>query len=75
MIAQEDDPKLLGWLSNANQYGGGFVSSLARAGLVADFENYPILRPVLVAMRAKYTEYEPSDAVKQEIRNRPDPEN
>lgn len=67
MIAQEDDPELLEWLSKANQDGGGFISSLARAGLVADFENYPILRPVLVAMRAKYTQYEPSEAVKREI--------
>lgn len=70
MIAQEDDPELLEWLAKANQDGGGFVSSLARAGLVADFQNYPILRPVLIEMRKKYPQYEPSDAVKQQIKDR-----
>lgn len=70
MIAQEDDPELLEWLANANHLGGGFISSLARAALVADFENYPILRPVVLQMRAKYPAYEPSDLVKQEIRDR-----
>jgi len=68
LIAQNDDPELLEWLSNAKEKGGGFVSALATAGLVADFDNYPILRPVLVAMRAKYPQYEPSAAVKHEIR-------
>jgi hypothetical protein len=67
MIAQEDDRGLLEWLAKANQYAGGFVSSLARAGLVADSENYPILRPVLLVMRKKYPRYEPSDDVKREI--------
>lgn len=36
----------------------------------ADSDNYPLLLPVVVAMRAKYRQYEPSDAVKQEIRER-----
>jgi len=70
MIAQTDDPELLEWLSNANQEGGGFVSSIARAALVADDENYPVLRPVLLVLRKKYPRYEPSDAVKQEIGER-----
>jgi hypothetical protein len=70
LIAQNDDPELLEWLANADHTGGGFISSLARAGLVADFENYPLIRPVLMVMRAKYPEYEPTEAVKAEIRNR-----
>jgi hypothetical protein len=70
LIAQNDDPELLEWLANADHNGGGFVSSVARAGLVADFENYSLLRPVLLALRKKYPAYEPSDAVKQEIRER-----
>lgn len=70
LIAQNDDPELLEWLSNAKEKGGGFVSSLANAGLVADHLNYPMLRVVLMAMREKYPEYEPSDAVKREIRER-----
>lgn len=70
MIAQEDDRELLEWLSKANQEGGGFLSSIARAALVADFENYPLMRPMLLVLRKKYPRYEPSDAVKQEIRER-----
>lgn len=68
MIAQNDDPELLEWLAKANQTGGGFVSSFARAALVADDSNYALLRPVLLELRKKYIAYEPSADVKQEIR-------
>jgi len=70
IIAQEDDPELLEWLAKANQDGGGFVSAIARAALVADWENYPLIRPLLVQLRAKYPRYEPSEAVKSEIKAR-----
>lgn len=70
LIAQNDDPELLEWLAKADTDGGGFVSSIARAGLHADHENYPIIRFVLMAMRRKYPEYEPSEDVKREIRER-----
>lgn len=70
LIAQTDDPELLEWLAKANQRGGTFVSSIARAALSADIDNYALLRPVILELRKKYREYEPSDAVKQEIRER-----
>jgi len=70
IIAQEDDPELLEWLAKANQDGGGFVSAIARAALVADWENYPLLRPLLIRLRAKYPRYEPSETVKAEIKAR-----
>ena len=70
LIAQNDDPELLEWLANAAMRGGSFVGSLARAGLHADHSNYPLIRPLLVVMREKYPEYEPSETVKQEIRER-----
>jgi hypothetical protein len=70
LIAQNDDPELLEWLAAADEYGGGFVRAIARAGLVADLENYPLIRPLLIQMRAKYLVYEPSDEVKREIRER-----
>lgn len=73
LIAQNDDPELLEWLANAKQRGGGFISSLATAALVADHANYPIIRPVILQMRGKYPAYEPSDAVKAEIAARPKP--
>lgn len=44
---------------------------LARAGLVADHENYPAIRSFLLWMREKYPQYEPSDLVKAEIKARP----
>jgi hypothetical protein len=69
-VAQEDDPELLEWLAKAKERGGHFVAAMATAGLHADWENYPLIRIVLLVLRAKYPEYEPSDAVKQEIRNR-----
>src|ERR1035438_208714 len=68
LIAQSDDSELLEWLVNARQMGGNFISSLARAALVADWENYPLLRPVLIELRKKYPAYEPSDAVKEELK-------
>jgi hypothetical protein len=70
LIAQNDDPALLEWLANAEKTGGDFVRSIARAGLVADHENYPLIRLVLMALRQKYPAYEPSEAVKEEIRDR-----
>jgi hypothetical protein len=68
LIAQTDDPELLEWLSNAHQRGGGFVSSLAGAALRADHENYSIIRPLVLQMREKYPAYEPSEAVKADIK-------
>jgi len=69
MIAQLDHPYMLEWLANASRDGGGFVSSLARAALVADEENYPILRPVIMVIRRKYPQYEPSEEVRKELKH------
>jgi hypothetical protein len=38
---------------------GGFISSIAKAALVADYENYPLMRPLLLVLRTKYPQYEP----------------
>ena len=73
MIAQNDDPDLLQWLNNASGKAGGFLSSLANAGLCADWQNYPLMRPSLLDMRKKYPEYGPQGAVKAEIRQRKEP--
>ena len=60
-LAQEDD-ELFNWLVNAAGHGtgppaGDFLKNLAEAGLRADAENYPILRPVLVELSVKYPKY------------------
>lgn len=70
LIAQNDDPELLEWLAKADRDGGGFISSIARAALVADDSNYPLIRPLILLLRVKYPKYEPTDQVKQEIRDR-----
>lgn len=70
LIAQTDDPELLEWLAKAAQEGGGFVCAMANAALVADHENYPLVRPLILELRKKYPRYEPSELVKQEIRER-----
>lgn len=67
LIAQNDDRAMLEWLANATQRGGTFISCIARAGLHADTENYPLMRPLLLVLRKKYPEYEPSEDVKREI--------
>jgi hypothetical protein len=40
---------------------------IARAALVADAKNYPYVRAVITVFRAKYSQYEPSEAVKAEL--------
>jgi hypothetical protein len=60
MIAQQDDPELLAWLDNAQRQGGGFVSSVANAALVADWENYSLIRPLVLQLRTKYPDHEAS---------------
>lgn len=44
------------------------MSSLASAALRADHENYPLIRPLVLQMRDKYPEYDPTEDVKREIR-------
>jgi hypothetical protein len=71
LIAQNDDGELLEWLANAHQRGGHFISNLAHAALVADHENYALIRPLVLELRKRYPAYEPSDLVKREIAERP----
>ena len=71
LIAQSDDPELLEWLLNANRRAGTFVSSIARAALVADPQNYSLLRAVILELRKKYPEYEPTEEVKAALRKEP----
>lgn len=58
----QDDPELFPWLEAASGRtdqpgGGGFVRTIAEAGLRADYENYALLRPVLLKLKDKYPEY------------------
>jgi len=64
MIANVDH-ELLDWLVSADQWGGSFVQTVARAGLCADHENYPILRPALLVFKQKYPKYGTGDFAPQ----------
>lgn len=62
IASAQEDGELFNWLVNAAGHGtgppaGDFLENLAEAGLRADYENYPILRPVLVVMAKKYPKY------------------
>lgn len=56
-MTAQSDVELFDWLINAADYAGDFLKALARAGLRADDSNYPVLRPVLLVMAAKYPKY------------------
>jgi hypothetical protein len=66
-IAQEDHPYVLEWLSKAKERGGGFLGSLAAAALVADPDNYPMMRPLVWMLYQKYPKYRPTPDVKTEL--------
>jgi len=63
MIAQQD-PELFVWLQTAAGHfaperpaAGSFLQTVAEAAFRADAENYPILRPALLELKAKYPQY------------------
>lgn len=58
MYIGNEDPELFNWLFNARTQGGGFVSTIALAGLRADRENYQIVRPALLELKKKYPDYD-----------------
>jgi hypothetical protein len=57
LVVANRDPDLFTWLSNASAHAGDFLKNIAEAGLRADPQNYPILRPTLLALKAKYPKY------------------
>jgi hypothetical protein len=67
MIAQEDHPHILEWLSDVSYRGGSFVRLLAAAALVADSENYPLLRPIVWTMFKKYPDYQPGQIAQRDV--------
>src|SRR3990167_3849308 len=53
-----DDVELRQWLYNARERGGSFVKSLFFTAVSADDDNYAILRPALLQLKAKYPNYD-----------------
>ena len=50
-------PKEHFWAVEAASRAGGFLSKFATAAVVADSENYFIIRPALLLLMEKYPEY------------------
>ncbi len=57
----DNDPELAPWvygvLEGRPTPAGGFLRTMAEAAQRADMANYAIMRPVLMALKAKYPEY------------------
>jgi len=58
LIASMDAPEIHNWIVNASDRAGSFLSHFALAALHADAANYAILRPVVMALRDKYPDYD-----------------
>jgi hypothetical protein len=55
---REDDPALYDWVKEAAEQAvmrgqGRFIRAMCQAALLADYQNYMILRPALLQLRAK----------------------
>jgi hypothetical protein len=61
MVCAGQDPELDDWITGVAcgvpVSPGGFLAAIVNAALRADYENYAILRPALVQLKAKYPKY------------------
>lgn len=57
----DDDEEVRRWIHGINQrepvHPGGFLEAFAATVCRADESNYPLLRPTLLALKAKYPKY------------------
>jgi hypothetical protein len=57
----DDDEEVRRWIHGINQaepvHAGGFLHSFAQTLCRADETNYPLLRPALLALKAKFPKY------------------
>lgn len=70
LIASEDTPETLSWLASALSDGGSFLSYVARAGLHADYQNYPLIRPLILQLRKRYPEFDPEGVARRVMEGR-----
>jgi hypothetical protein len=58
---REDEEEVRRWIYGINQaepvHAGGFLHSFAQTLCRADETNYPLLRPALLALKAKFPKY------------------
>jgi hypothetical protein len=64
---REDEEEVRRWIYGINQaepvHAGGFLHSFAQTLCRADETNYPLLRPALLALKAKFPTYRFSGAL------------
>jgi hypothetical protein len=64
---REDEEEIRRWVHGINQsepcHPGDFLYQFARAVCRADCSNYPVLRPALLALKAKFPKYRFSGAL------------
>jgi hypothetical protein len=65
LIAQHDEENIQRWLygveNEAPQPSGDFLKKIVAAALHADCENYPLLRPAIIALKKKFPKYRLDD--------------
>jgi hypothetical protein len=58
VLILQTDPELAEWVLNLDRlHAGGFLSAIGIAAQRADFQNYPLMRPLLISLKRKYPEY------------------
>jgi len=63
-VLLQDDIELIDWvlgITSERSGAGDFLRAIAEAATRADWENYPILRPVLLELQKKYPYYSEAD--------------
>ena len=62
-MSVSEDRELFGWCTAARRYGGEFG-----AAFFADDDNYALMRPTLLAFKAKYPKYDDMDEDREDAR-------
>lgn len=61
MVAQQDEEEIQRWIygveNGAPMPAGDFLRTIVAAALRADYENYPLMRPLIVALKQKFPKY------------------
>lgn len=65
LIAEQDEEDIQRWIwgveNEAPQPSGDFLKKIVAAALHADPENYPLLRPAIIALKKKFPKYRLDD--------------
>lgn len=61
LVAQQDEEEIQRWIygveNGAPMPAGDFLRTIVAAALRADYENYPLMRPLIIALKQKFPKY------------------